>query len=168
MSFLHSQLLSDQQFLASSPVAKAVIDRYLLLTQPDYYNQDIAHSGVFRKELESLHATHERPGTPATRFRMLFMELRNRWVDPEPFSAMAPEGRFLKWLDALIAENKEWRLEFNHIRDLPVGTAVIKAKGGIWQQITFSNYDKLTVIEERKDGANASVGVDRQTQPNGS
>jgi hypothetical protein len=81
---------------------------------------------------------------------------------------MAPEGRFLKWLDALIAENKEWRLEFNHIRDLPVGTAVIKAKGGIWQQITFSNYDKLTVIEERKDGANAAVGVDRQTQPNGS
>jgi hypothetical protein len=43
------------------------------------------------------------PGAPAARFDWLMDELEKRLPDPEPFSAMAPEPRYMAALDRLLA-----------------------------------------------------------------
>jgi hypothetical protein len=43
------------------------------------------------------------PGSPARRFDALLQELEKRFPDPEPYSAQAPEGRYVAMIDARLS-----------------------------------------------------------------
>lgn len=54
------------------------------------------------------------PGTPGRRFEYLMMELEKLVPDPEPFSAKAPEGRYLEEIRKLKLALETERNNANH------------------------------------------------------